>query len=163
MELSDFPAAVANLVVAAVGVGMLALPRAVAQGGWWGSAIMLVLGWGVATAATLMQHQSMALPGGRVLRSYQEVGAACFPRYGALMVGVPLLVDVLAVCTLLMILAGSGLHRLVPALSQTVQCTPDLAPTNQIAWHPHSYPALAPLSPCPRSERVLELCRRNRP
>ena len=64
-----------------------------------------------------MQWRCMST-GGRNLKSYAEIGQECYGRAGRLAVLVPLLIDLLAVCTLLMILAGTGMHRIAPVLGE---------------------------------------------
>lgn len=54
-SVPDSVSSVANLVIAAVGVGMLALPRAVAQGGWIGAGVLMLVAWMVAAATAMMQ------------------------------------------------------------------------------------------------------------
>ena len=68
-SVPDSVSSVANLVIAAVGVGMLALPRAVAQGGWIGAGVLMLVAWTVAAATAMMQvHQRQSLMGERMLR-----------------------------------------------------------------------------------------------
>ena len=52
-SVPDSVSSVANLVT--VGVGMLALPRAVAQGGWIGAGVLMLVAWMVAAATAMMQ------------------------------------------------------------------------------------------------------------
>ena len=51
-SVPDSVSSVANLVI---GVGMLALPRAVAQGGWIGAGVLMLVAWMVAAATAMMQ------------------------------------------------------------------------------------------------------------
>jgi amino acid permease len=111
MSYYKFIGAVSNIVIAAVGIGMLALPGAVAQAGWGGFAILLPLSAIIVFITTNMIYKCMS-DQYENNKSYDDIGATCIPSFGRIMVLVPILLDILCVCTLLLILAGSGLKQL---------------------------------------------------
>ena len=103
MKYRKFIGAVSNIVIAAVGIGMLALPRAVSQSGWGGFTILLPLSAITAYLTTHMLYKCMS-DEYDMNKSYEDIGETCIPSFGRILVLVPILLDILGVCTLLLIL-----------------------------------------------------------
>ncbi|EER07698.1 amino acid transporter, putative, partial [Perkinsus marinus ATCC 50983] len=105
---SDFRG-VANIVMTAVGVGVLALPNAVAFGGWVAAPLLLLLAW-------VLTHYQMCLlwkclfmnPSRKPMESYEEIGRVCFGRVGQVAVALCLYgVGATAVVAVSVIIAGA--------------------------------------------------------
>eukprot|EP00041_Stephanoeca_diplocostata_P033557 m.1112988 g.1112988 ORF g.1112988 m.1112988 type:complete len:499 (+) comp24362_c0_seq85:374-1870(+) len=108
---------IVNMILTAVGVGLLALPRAVAQSGWIGASVLIVVSVALAHFTVWMIWSCMRTDPKNII-SYQDIGERCYGSRGYYLVAVPLFLDLLAVCAMLMILVGSGMAIIVPQYSQ---------------------------------------------
>ncbi|KAF4659113.1 hypothetical protein FOZ61_004989 [Perkinsus olseni] len=115
---------VINFALVAVGVGILALPRAIAQGGWVLGSILLAVAWGVAQYGTYLLYRCMYMnpEGGERFMSFQAIGKACFGRPGEIFTAFVQYLDLLLVCSLLVILVGDGMYELVSQLDHIWWC-----------------------------------------
>lgn len=109
--------AIINMILTAVGVGLLALPRAVAQSGWIGAAVLIVVSVALAHFTVWMIYSCMQTDPQHII-SYQDIGQRCYGRFGYYLVAIPLFLDLLAVCAMLMILVGSGMATMAPHFDQ---------------------------------------------
>ncbi|KAF4688984.1 hypothetical protein FOZ60_002154 [Perkinsus olseni] len=128
---------VANIVMFAVGVGVLALPNAVAFGGWIAAPLLLVLSWALTHFQTCLLWKCLFMnPSRKQMQSYEEVGRACFGRVGQVAVAVCLYGGIFCICSLIMILLGSSLHNLAPSLSRSLWIVISVALMLPFAWLP---------------------------
>lgn len=88
--------AIVNMILTAVGVGLLALPRAVAQSGWIGAAVLIVVSVALAHFTVWMIWACMRTDPKNII-SYQDIGERCYGTRGYYLVAVPLFLDLLAV------------------------------------------------------------------
>ncbi|KAF4659255.1 hypothetical protein FOL47_007668 [Perkinsus chesapeaki] len=131
------PRSVANIVMTAVGVGVLALPNAVAMGGWIAAPLLLVLAWALTHFQMCLLWKCLFMnPSGRQMHSYEEVGRACFGRPGQIAVIICLYGGIFCICALIMILLGSSLHNISPALSRSIWIVISVLVMLPFAWLP---------------------------
>ena len=110
---------IVNLVLTAVGVGMLALPRATAQSGWAIGVLLLLTTWGL---SQFMMHllwkcvKSQNQSGLSKVDSYGGIGEAALGRYGRLIVAFSMYTGLSAICVIILISLGSGLNHLTKTL-----------------------------------------------
>ncbi|EEQ97422.1 amino acid transporter, putative [Perkinsus marinus ATCC 50983] len=78
---------VVNFALVAIGVGILALPRAIAQGGWIVGSLLLLIAWAVSQYAIFLLWKCMVMPpdGNEKFTSFQAIGRECFGRVGIMM------------------------------------------------------------------------------
>ncbi|KAF4656252.1 hypothetical protein FOL46_007892 [Perkinsus olseni] len=121
----------------AVGVGVLALPNAVAFGGWIAAPLLLVLSWALTHFQMCLLWKCLFMnPSRKQMQSYEEVGRACFGRVGQVAVAVCLYGGIFCICSLIMILLGSSLHNLAPSLSRSLWIVISVALMLPFAWLP---------------------------
>ncbi|EER13560.1 amino acid transporter, putative, partial [Perkinsus marinus ATCC 50983] len=115
---------VINFALVAVGVGILALPRAIAQGGWILGSVLLAVAWSVAQYGTYLLYRCMYMhpKGEERFDSFQAIGKACFGKPGEIFTAFVQYLDLLLVCSLLVILVGDGMYELVPQLDRIWWC-----------------------------------------
>jgi vesicular inhibitory amino acid transporter len=111
---------VVNLVLTAVGVGMLALPRAVAQSGWAVGICLLAVTWGL---SQFMMHllwkciqAGRSRPDSAKFESYGGIGEAALGKYGRYIVSFSMYTGLSAICVIILILLGGGLFNLTATL-----------------------------------------------
>ena len=112
---------IANLVLTAVGVGVLALPSAITHSGWAIGIVILLLTWALSQAMMhLLWKCIMAVSASGTVRisSYGDVGAAALGKAGRYAVAFATYSGLSAICVLILILLGSGLHDLTDTLSK---------------------------------------------
>jgi vesicular inhibitory amino acid transporter len=110
---------VVNIVLTAVGVGVLALPRAIAQSGWAIGVLLLLLTWGLSQFCMHLLWkcvQSQREKGNVELDSYGGVGHAALGRVGRIFVSISMYTGLSAICIIILILLGSGLYNLTGKL-----------------------------------------------
>jgi amino acid permease len=113
-KIGEFKSIV-NLVLTAVGVGVLALPKAIAQSGWAVGCLLLLITWGVSQT---MMHllwkctETAKSKYDKTIDSYGSVGEAALGKPGRYVVAVATYTGLSAICTIIMILLGGGLYNL---------------------------------------------------
>ncbi|KAF4688786.1 hypothetical protein FOZ60_002451, partial [Perkinsus olseni] len=129
---------IVNFALVAIGVGILALPRAIAQGGWIVGSLLIFVAWGVSQYAIILLWKCMVMaPDGKEkFTSFQAIGRECFGRVGEVVVAVVLYADLLMVCSLLVILVGDGMHQLVPSVERIWWCLIFVGIMMPLAWMP---------------------------
>mmetsp|Transcript_838 Transcript_838/g.701 ORF Transcript_838/g.701 Transcript_838/m.701 type:complete len:267 (+) Transcript_838:57-857(+) len=111
--------AIANLVMTAVGVGVLALPNAVALAGWVVGPLLLVLAWVLTHFMMCLLWRCMYMnPEGVRFESYEAVGRRCFGLPGQIAVCICLYGGIFCICSLMIILMGDTMTNLVPSLGR---------------------------------------------
>ncbi|KAF4651067.1 hypothetical protein FOZ61_010803 [Perkinsus olseni] len=106
--------AVTNMLLTGVGVGMLSIPRAVAEAGY-------VLGFFILIACGLLgifYIQLLRLCMTPTTQNYEDIGRSAFGRVGLVCVTVALNAALIGTSCLLMLLLGSNTVKLFPKLEQ---------------------------------------------
>ena len=119
VKIGEFKSVV-NLVLTAVGVGVLALPRAIAQSGWAIGVLLLVMTWSLSqfTMHLLWKCvQSQRAKGNLGIDSYGGIGGAALGNVGRLIVSFSMYIGLSAICVIIIILLGSGLFNLTGSMS----------------------------------------------
>ena len=119
--------AIANILVTAVGVGMLGLPNAIASVGYVCGFIMFLACIGIALICCRMLLQAMWLAkdmGSRCepkveVCTYEDIGTVAFGRPGRIAVGIALHSALVGCSCIIALLMGKAAHRLWPSVSQT--------------------------------------------
>jgi amino acid permease len=120
-KIGEFKSIV-NLVLTAVGVGVLTLPRAIAQSGWVVGILLLAATWSLSqyTMHLLWKCvQSQRSKGNLTIESYGGIGAAALGKYGRIIVSFSMYIGLSAICVIIIILLGSGLFNLTGSMSRT--------------------------------------------
>jgi amino acid permease len=121
--------AIFNILATAVGVGMLALPNAVAKAGYIVGFGLFVFCVGVAVFCCFLLEKSMRLAAihvskssdpTRSVRTYEDIGRVAYGKIGAACVSGALHSALIGCCCLIALLMGGALHRLGPSISQSV-------------------------------------------
>ena len=118
-RIGDFKSCV-NLVLTAVGVGVLALPKAIAQSGWTIGCVLLLLTWGLSQS---MMHllwrctETAKQRYGHKIDSYGSIGEAALGKPGRYVVSFATYTGLSAICTIILILLGGGLKNLTESMS----------------------------------------------
>ncbi|KAF4666060.1 hypothetical protein FOL47_004282 [Perkinsus chesapeaki] len=108
---------VVNYCLIAIGVGILALPKAIAQAGWVVGVLLLLLAAGLAQYAMVLLYKSMRMTAADgTFPTFQAVGKNAFGVVGMAFVSFVVYLDLVFVCALLVILVGDGMETLVPSV-----------------------------------------------
>ncbi len=106
---------VSNQVLTAVGVGVLALPRALSGSGW-GMGILLLLGtWALSQSMMHLLWKSIMtihMKGEVRIESYGDLGGYAYGKVGRYAVAFATYTGLSAICVIIMILAGMSLFAL---------------------------------------------------
>jgi len=108
--------AVFNFVCTCVGAGIVSLPQALADGGWFALILIAMVAVFSNYTAKLLVECLHLVPGRR-LRTYEEIGFECFGVKGYRLVAVVQNVTLFGVCTIFLILIGSNMNTLISQLS----------------------------------------------
>ena len=120
-KIGEFKSTV-NLILTAVGVGVLALPKAIAQSGWAIGVVLLLATWGL---SQFMMHllwkciESEKRRGGAAIKSYGCIGEAALGKFGRYMVSFAMYLGLSAICVIILILLGQGLFLLTSTLTMS--------------------------------------------
>ncbi|KAF4675318.1 hypothetical protein FOL47_007935 [Perkinsus chesapeaki] len=106
--------AVANIALTGIGVGMLSLPRAIAQAGYAFGFILMVFSAVVGILYTQLLRACMKPE----TRSYEDIGMDVFGRWGLFAVTFGVNGALIGTCCLLMLLLGQNSYKLYPAIPQ---------------------------------------------
>jgi vesicular inhibitory amino acid transporter len=117
-EVGEFKSVV-NLVLTAVGVGVLALPRAIAQSGWIVGIALLLATWLLSQAMMHLLWKCMRSNPGVDMTSYGSIGEAAMGRKGRVMVSIATYVGLSAICIIILILIGSSLFGITGSLTRS--------------------------------------------
>ena len=118
-KIGEFKSTV-NLVLTAVGVGVLTLPKAIAQSGWAIGILLLILTWSL---SQFMMHllwkcvRSLQQRGETGIDSYGSIGHAALGKPGRIVVSVSMYLGLSAICVIIIILLGSGLFNLTNSMN----------------------------------------------
>ncbi|KAF4696556.1 hypothetical protein FOZ60_000246 [Perkinsus olseni] len=112
-----------SLVMTAIGLGILAMPRALAQAGWASGMLSLFLSSVVAGfgsillwKATFLNPKNRGMP----MASFEEIGTASFGRAGAISSSIILHTLLVFVCAAMLLILASSLLSLTRVLSLRV-------------------------------------------
>ena len=120
--------AVSNILTTAVGVGMLALPNAIAMAGYIVGFTMFLACIGIALLCcnllqrsmwSAMEWQSARDPANPV-RTYEDIGQVAFGSWGKHSVSLALHSALVGCSCIIALLMGKAAHRLVPLISQAM-------------------------------------------
>ena len=116
--------AICNILTTAVGVGMLALPNAIAQSGYIIGFTMFVVCMGIAVLCCKLLQKAMWYAidletKGAPVRTYEDIGHAAFGRVGQVGVSLALHSALVGCSCIIALLMGKAAFRLLPAVSQT--------------------------------------------
>ncbi|KAF4675316.1 hypothetical protein FOL47_007933 [Perkinsus chesapeaki] len=106
--------AVTNMLLTGVGVGMLSIPRAVAEAGYVFGFVLLIL----CGALGILYIQLLRLCMTSETHNYEDIGRAAFGRIGMISVTVALNAALIGTSCLLMLLLGSNSVKLAPQIDQ---------------------------------------------
>eukprot|EP01102_Stenamoeba_stenopodia_P021644 TRINITY_DN8787_c0_g1_i1.p1 TRINITY_DN8787_c0_g1~~TRINITY_DN8787_c0_g1_i1.p1 ORF type:complete len:453 (-),score=79.59 TRINITY_DN8787_c0_g1_i1:144-1502(-) len=104
--------AIFNFICTTLGAGILSLPNALMFAGWFGVFFLIILGI-VSNYTAKMLIACMHLVPQRRLRTYEEVGYACFGKIGSIIVGIFQILQLFGVCVIFLILIGGNMTQLV--------------------------------------------------
>ena len=110
-----------NILLTAVGVGVLSLPKAIALSGWIAGFALLFIFGGLSVYLCILLDRCMHLAEvkGAVISKYEHIGYAAFGQVGRLAALVPLHLSLIGCCSALMMLLASNTRVLVSSVSQT--------------------------------------------
>lgn len=111
---------VLNVVCTTVGVGILALPNALGNAGWFGLVLIALIALFSAHTAKLLVaclHAHELAGTGRRYTSYEDVAEAAFGLGGRRLVAVLQSVTLFGVCTVFVVLIGDNMSQLVTELT----------------------------------------------
>lgn len=119
--------AICNILVTAVGVGMLGLPNAIASVGYIVGFVMFVACIGIALVCCKLLQKAMwsAIEVGARMDppinvvKYEDIGSVAFGRPGKIAVGLALHSALVGCSCIIALLMGKAAHRLWPSVSQT--------------------------------------------
>lgn len=114
--------AVCNILTTAVGVGMLALPNAIAQAGFVAGFLMFAGCIAVALLCCKLLQEAMwyamKMQANGEVRTYEDIGRVAYGRWGKVSVSLALHSALLGCSCLIALLMGKAMYRLVPSVSQ---------------------------------------------
>ncbi|XP_031254843.1 amino acid transporter AVT1D-like [Pistacia vera] len=108
---SSFAQAVLNGINVLCGVGLLAAPFAVKEGGWLSLSLILLFAVIACDTGILLQKCLDSSPG---LRTYPDIGQAAFGKPGRQMIAIILYMELYAACVEYTIMMGDNLSSLFP-------------------------------------------------
>jgi amino acid permease len=119
--------AVCNILVTAVGVGMLGLPNAIASVGYIVGFIMFIACTGLAFLCCSLLHKAMWLAkdiGAKMdppfnVCTYEDIGLVAYGKIGKISVGIALHSALVGCSCIIALLMGKAAHRLWSSISQT--------------------------------------------
>ncbi len=101
-----------------IGIGVLALPKGIAEGGYAISIFMFLLTCSLSYISVVLLHKSITLPSPKQpLLSYQAIGHAAFGQPGRILVSVVNFLNLFTVCACMLILLGDCLAVFMPSAS----------------------------------------------
>ncbi|KAF4731387.1 hypothetical protein FOZ62_027032 [Perkinsus olseni] len=113
--------AAASLVMTAVGLGVLSMPRAFARVGWLGGFFCLFASCVVSGYCCIIFWRALSLDPearGRPMASFEEVGRKSFGRLGVTVCGFLVNILLVCVCAALLVVMGESFLALTGALSR---------------------------------------------
>ena len=111
---------VVNLVLTAVGVGMLALPKAIAQSGWAVGVVLLAATWVLSQFMMHLLYKCInegKRRGSLSMDSYGAIGEAALGKSGRYIVSIAMYTGLSAICVIILVLLGSGLFNLTSSMN----------------------------------------------
>ena len=109
-----------NMVLTAVGVGVLALPLAIAQSGWAIGVLLLFATWALSQTMMYLLWKCIMTEMERgvfVMDSYGAVGEAALGKSGRYLVAAATYITLSALCVIILILLAGGLFSLTGVLT----------------------------------------------
>lgn len=101
-------------MIPCIGVGLLSVPYALAQGGWLSLALFAVVGAVCYYTGELIARCMRTGGGGDAVRSYPDIGQLAFGRPGRKAIGAVMYAELYLVAISFLILEGDNLDKLLP-------------------------------------------------
>jgi len=108
--------AVWSIVCTTVGAGIASLPFALGSAGWFGLIMIVIISIFSNSTSKLIAKCMHMVPGKR-LKTYEDIGEACFGIVGRRVVAVFQSLTLFGVCTIFLILIGGNMENMVPQLT----------------------------------------------
>ncbi|KAF4659229.1 mitochondrial processing peptidase beta subunit [Perkinsus chesapeaki] len=112
--------AVFNLVMTAIGLGVMTLPMAFGRAGWISGSILLIVSAGFVYYNVIILCHALCLnpeDPTRVIQSFEELGRICYGRLATVMNSVTLHPLLIAACAVFLILLSTSLYNMTGVLS----------------------------------------------
>lgn len=120
--------AICNILTTAVGVGMLALPNAIAQAGFVPGFVMFSICIGIALLCCKLLQEAMwyameiqsGQDSSKEVRTYEDIGTIAFGTLGRVSVSLALHSALVGCSCIIALLMGKALYRLAPVVSEAM-------------------------------------------
>ena len=112
---------VVNVICSVMGAGILGLPKAVANAGWWGLLVLLVVTVVFAYTGHLIHH-CLAAPGLSHVSTYAGLGQAAAGKWGKRAVLIAQVGTCLGIATLYLVVAGQNLYEMFEHVGGSRTC-----------------------------------------
>ncbi|KAF4674849.1 hypothetical protein FOL47_008597 [Perkinsus chesapeaki] len=124
-----------NIILTAIGLGVITLPTVMAKCGWIGGVIVLFFGAALSDYMVWKLYQAVTNhPKGDPINTYEELGRVCYGRVGQIVTALIVHVTMIGVCSTLLLLLGENTQKLAPQLSVTVWCVIWAAVCTPLSW-----------------------------
>ncbi|KAF4697163.1 hypothetical protein FOZ60_011836 [Perkinsus olseni] len=124
-----------NIILTAIGLGVITLPTVMAKCGWIGGVIVLFFGAALSDYMVCNLYRAVTNhPKGDPINTYEELGRVCFGRAGQIITALIVHVTMIGVCATLLLLLGQNTQKLAPQLSVTVWCVIWAALCTPLSW-----------------------------
>ena len=128
---------VLNLIMSVIGIGVLALPKGIAEGGWAVSILMFVVTCSLSHVAVVLLHRCLYFADPkRPLLTYQAVGEAAFGPVGKTVVAIVNYLNLFTVCACMLILLGDSLEVFWSNSSKLARLSVAAVCVLPLAWLP---------------------------
>ncbi|KAF4697162.1 hypothetical protein FOZ60_011835 [Perkinsus olseni] len=113
--------AIVNVILAAIGLGVVSLPSIIARCGWVGGILLLLAAALVTDYLICKLHTAVSIhPSGTPIHTYEQLGRVCFGRVGQILVVAVVHLTMTGVCSAMLLLLGQNTEKMLPQLSVKV-------------------------------------------
>ncbi|KAF4710838.1 hypothetical protein FOZ62_000065 [Perkinsus olseni] len=113
--------AIVNVILAAIGLGVVSLPSIIARCGWVGGILLLLVAALVTDYLICKLHTAVNIhPSGTPIHTYEELGRVCFGRVGQILVVAVVHLTMTGMCSAMLLLLGQNTEKMLPQLSVKV-------------------------------------------
>ncbi|KAF4664349.1 hypothetical protein FOZ61_000894 [Perkinsus olseni] len=124
-----------NIILTAIGLGVITLPTVMATCGWIGGILVLFVAAALSDYMVCNLYKAVTNhPKGDPINTYEELGRVCFGRAGQIITALIVHVTMTGVCATLLLLLGENTQKLAPGLSVTVWCVIWAAICLPLSW-----------------------------